>query len=128
MDLKIYFSMMFVAIILIFFGRFLSEFYLSYGFKILTIIGGIMLIFSLTGFMFEVDKKNLSNEKQTVTDEMCEKYDSGYAAYLEGIPIDVHTVALSEYKIEIDDDLKIIKLTRKNNLSSKTVVPVIVPH
>lgn len=129
MDFRIYLFMILVGAVLAIFGQLLSEYYLSYGFKLLTIVGGLMLIIAITGLVANYADKKLSNEKQTVIDETCEKYDSGYAAYLEGTPVDVHTVALSEYKIEIDDDLKIIKLTRRDNSSShSTVVPVIVPH
>lgn len=129
MSLMILVFMILLSVAAIVYGKVREYSSLSYGPCIAKIAGITVLLLSLLGLSLCYLDKKASEKQQTVINETCEKYDSGYAAYLEGSPVDVHTVALSEYKIEIDDDLKIIKLTKKGNSSShSTVVPVIVPH
>lgn len=129
MSLMIWVFMILLSVAAIVYGKVREFSYLSYGPVIAKIMGIVVLGFSFFGLgMGYIDKK-ASEKQQAVIDEVCEKYDNGYATYLEGSLVDMHTVALSEYKIEIDDDLKIIKLTKRNSSSShSTVVPVIVPH
>lgn len=129
MSLMIWVFMILLSVAAIVYGKVNEYSYLSPGPHIAKVVGLMALILSLAGLSIGYLDKKASEKQQALVNETCEKYDSGYAAYLEGSPVNVHTVALSEYKIEIDDNLKIIKLTKRDNSSShSTVVPVIVPH
>ena len=57
--------------------------------------------------------------KKAEQDRWNKALEDGYIVYLDGQEVDVNTLVLTEYKFVIDDELKIIKGTKKRGFLAK---------
>lgn len=83
---------------------------------------GLAAIFCVKIKAKEYDDKLLKQDIEKVE----ELIDDGYEVYLEGEKKDAKTLDLAQYEISIDDENKIVKLTRKNRENTDEIRPVYV--
>ena len=96
-------------------------------FEIVGVVIIVFIVLNIVFFFFAMGAKKW--DEKLVTQDMKKveaAIEDGYDVYLEGELKDAKTLDLAQYEISIDDENKIVKLTRENRENTDEIRPVYV--